>query len=181
MDEELKKEVLAQAAPAAVPILRFAIRNHFEEKRIDKRQQHEVRMAKEQGQALAQATGGKVPEPEVDEDVGDVGDDYSPRREHERDERNGVVAEENPLDEAVGLAENLDSALGRAQEHEQCEFCQDVLRELEHRPLPEQKQGLRELRELQDVMYSDASAEEIEDTMENLQLVPKMIVGGDAG
>jgi hypothetical protein len=61
MDDDLKRDVLTSVAPAAVPILRFGIRNHFEEKRLEKREKHEVRMAKHQAEAFSQATGADVP------------------------------------------------------------------------------------------------------------------------
>lgn len=179
MDDALKREIAKSMAPAAVPLLRVAVTNYYDNKRFEKRQEYQVKMAERQSQALSEATSGggtaaaqtaTPAEPATDPDVGPAAE---PAAEPAADPPEDGL---DPLDEAVSHAEGLDSSIEQARQHEECGFCQDVLDQLRHEDPQTQRQGLRELKELREVTYGDYSPEEIERTMDGMDVVPLMVV-----
>lgn len=168
MDEQLKKELLKGVAPATVPLCRAFINNHYENKRIEQRQQFEIEKAEYTNRSLQAAAGGG-------EEMERAEQPAPPSFDHEVEE---VEPAGDPLGEAIDLAEDLERTLGEASEHEECAFCQDVLEGLQDEPLEVQQQGLRELRRLRKVMYSDPSRDEIDRTMDELEVVPRLIIEG---
>lgn len=172
MDGKLKMEIAKGMAPAAVPIIQAGITSYFENQRFEKRKEYEMQMAEHKSEALATAVGGPVEGGETAA-VGpqaSVGGETAPAAAGE------PAPGEDPLGEAAEMAGDLDQRIAQAREHEDCGFCRDVLDELRHEDLGAQQQGLRELRELRGVMNRDTSRQEIEQTMDSFEVVPRLVV-----
>lgn len=162
MNQQVKKEMLKGMAPAAVPVCRTLINNHFENKRIKKRQQFEVAKAKHTSQSLQSMSDGEAAQAEPVDFDAEVDHDPS----------------DDPLADAMELAEDLDRRLSEASEQEDCGFCRDVLEGLRDEPPEVQQRGLSELRELRRVMYSDPTPEEVDRAMDSMEVIPRIIVDG---
>lgn len=165
MEDEVKKAILKAAAPITVPIARVAISNHYENKRLAQREDFEVRMAQHKTQTIKAAAG--------DEEAPRVSP-FSPDAPEPVPASEPVEESEDPLAAAIQTADELDQSLDQASQTEECGFCQTVLEDLKDEPLDVQRQGLRELREVQALMGTNATREEIDAVMDQAEIVPRL-------
>jgi hypothetical protein len=189
MDDTLKKQILTSMAPAVVPVTRFAIRNHFEEQRIQRQEQHEIRLAEKQTDAMSDALGEEISIPEATPDHERQGEGTGAgsgwdegHSEHDgaaapADDGDDAHAESpQPLEDAIRLADDLDTTLSVTAETEDCSFCQDVVEELRNEPVEVQREGLRELREVKRLMDEEVTTSEIKESMDDMDTVPRMLL-----
>lgn len=176
MDDRTKKKLAIEAAPALVPICRAAVSGLYTQKRLESKHQHEKELAEIRAQKVenpdrpARATQTAAQTEQADTPAGDPAPDEEP------------AAPADPLGEAVTLAEELDQQLERSLELEECGFCRDVIDQLRTQPLEVQRQGLREMQELQNVMYSEGTGrEDIDAVMSDMEIVPRMVMETEEG
>ena len=145
--DEVKKELLKAAVPAMVPLARVGINQHYEAKRLKQREEYEVQKARRKAQTIEKA----------------VADDPE------------QVAEDQPSPFDRPAAESIEEMEASIMDAD-CDWCKEIAEDLREHPEATRKEGLRELKELQGVMYSDPTREEIDQTMERLDVVPKIAV-----
>lgn len=80
---------------------------------------------------------------------------------------------ESSLDDAVALGEGYADAVETAIENETCGFCKEFLLSLKDRPVEEQLQGVRELRELKQELNSGEmpDKEELDEIMSQFEVL----------
>lgn len=150
-----KEKLLIELAPATVPVLRGVAKSHYQKKSIKQQKEYELKIAEARANEFREDGDSPVAMTELDED-GDI--------------------EQDPIFRAADLAEELDDALERSHQVEDCSFCREVIASLEDQPASVQRQGLAEMRELKRVMEGSPSREQIDAVMDDMSVVPRLIV-----
>lgn len=146
VSDEVKKELLKAAVPAVVPLARVGINQHYRAKQLQQREEYEVQKARRKAETIEKAVA---------------------------DEPQEVQEEPTPFDRpAAESIEEMEASIMDAD----CDWCKEIAEDLREHPEATRKEGLRELKELQGVMYSDPTRDEIDQTMERLDVVPKIAV-----
>lgn len=146
--DEAKKELLKASAQTLVPLAQVGIEQYYQTKQLKRRQDHEVKLAQHKSQAMQQAAGGETE----------------------------TQPQPSPF-EAGGEYDDTDiESMEQAVMDTECEWCRGIAQDLREHPEPTRRQGLRELRELQAVMYDNPTKEKIDAKMEQLEVVPEIAV-----
>lgn len=82
MDDQVKKELIARGVPAlGVPLLRMVVDNHYEMKRIDRKEEMAVKVAQQRSEGLQSTFGRSAAPTQTRSTSGDVYQDIHDLRE----------------------------------------------------------------------------------------------------
>jgi len=151
LSETAKKELLKASAQTLVPLCQVGIEQYYQSKQLKRRQEHEVKLAQHKSQAIETAV---------------VGEDGGGQSEPSPFERGGEYDDTD--------IESMEGTIMDAK----CDWCKQIARDLREHPEPTRRRGLRELRELQAVMYDDPTKAEIDEKMDQLEIVPEIAIEG---
>lgn len=129
------------------------------------------------GMSLADVGGFKIPVPDPSslqaQGPGGAGTGGEPGGESESSQ-NGEM---DTLTEAVEYGEDYIETIEEAIEAEDCVYCKDVLKQLRDRPVEEQLQGVREMKELKRAIAEDPSKEHLDQKMDEFEVIDGMVPG----
>lgn len=151
MDQRTAQQAV-RAAPAVLPLLRIGVAEYYDTRRMERKAEHEVKIAELRSENRPDPTPSK------------------PRgAEPSRSE-----PEPEPEPEPEGLRVDVEPLI----EGETCEMCRAILEEIQSLPEGRRAVGLAEYGKMKQAVEADAGREEVANLIENSEVLQDIVNGG---